>query len=310
MSIEAPNNELTAELLGEWWALSIDALIESAGSEKALAAIKPHMTASAHAGFLLMSRRMGWNLTMMEDVCKNLALVHTLFGKDIDRALTRGDEECMIRFSSCPFSHGPKETCMALCYFLLIGSGELLGPDYVVEMPRMMKNGDVVCIKWVRRKEATPSSDPSEWRDVDYRLYDIPPEERDWYFRAYIGEMWMIIIRAFTDLHGKEGTLQVLAPRMRVQGMSLGTRLSKEEPGLEAEDAVLMVMKALRQEVNVKNDGHSLEITECPFSSQPEACALLEAFLDGMCDVLRPGSGYSYARKMTDGDVSCWSTVR
>jgi hypothetical protein len=310
MESEEPNNELTAELLGSWWALSIEALIESAGSDRALAAIKPHITASAHAGFLIMSKRMGWDLDTMDDICRNLALVHSLLGKDVDRALVRGDEECMIRFSSCPFSQGPKETCIALCYYLLIGTGELLGQDYIVEMPRMMKNGDAVCIKWVRRQDATPSSDPSEWRDVDYHLHDLPPEERDWFFRAYIGEMWMITIRAFNDLYGKEGTLRALAPRMRADGMSLGAHLGMERPGLEPKDAVLMVMRSLRQKVSDRDDGSGLEVNECPFSSQPDVCALLEAFLDGLCDALRAGSGYYIMQKMTCDAPSCRSKVR
>jgi hypothetical protein len=310
MEPEEPRNELTAELLGSWWALSIEALIESAGSEKALAAIRPHMTASARAGFLIMSRRMGWDLDRMDDICRNLALVHSLFGKDVDRALVRGDEECMIRFSSCPFSQGPRETCMALCYFLLLGTGDLLGDGFIVEMPRMMKNGDAVCIKWVRRRDTAPSSDPSEWRDVDYRLQELPPEERDWFFRAYIGEMWMITLRAFNDLYGREGTWHSLAPRMRAEGLSLGAHLAMERPDLEPKDAVLMVMRSLNQSASMKDYGGGLEVTECPFSGQPEVCSLLEAFLDGLCDALRPGFGFCTTQKMTDGATSCRSNVR
>ncbi len=151
---------------------------------------------------------------------------------------------------------------------------------------------------------------PSEWWGVDYHLYDLSPEERDWFFRAYIGEMWMITIRAFNDLYGKEGTLRALAPRMRADGMSLGAHLSMEHPGLEPKDAVLMVMRCLRQKVSDWDDGGGFEVNKWTFSSQPDVCALLEAFLDGLCDALRAGSGYYIMQKMTDDASSCRSKVR
>jgi hypothetical protein len=310
MESKEPNDELTAELLGSWWALSLDALIESAGPERTLAAFRPHIINSSHAGFLFICKRMGWKTDNIEDIGRSLALMHTFFGRGVDRSLARDDQECLIRFSSCPFSQGPRESCMAICYYALIGVGELIGPGYAVDMPKMMKNGDPVCVKWVRRVDATPSSDPSEWRDVEYGLQTLSKEERDWFFRAYMGEMWMLAIRAFNDLYGKEGTLKALAPRMRADGMSLGTRFSHNNKGLGPEEAVKMVMSSLRQKVADRDDGGGLEVTECPFSSQPEVCSLLEAFLDGLCDALRPGSGYCITQKMTDGAASCMSKVR
>jgi len=308
---ESQDNELIAQLLGGWWALSMDALIEAAGSEIALAAFKPHIINSSRAGFLFVCKRTGWGTERIEDIGKSLALAHTFFGKDVDRLLVRDDQECLIRFSSCPFSQGPRESCLAICYYALVGAGELIGPGYIVEMPRMMKNGDQACVKWVRRRDPKPSSDPSEWKDVNYGLNDLNQGERDWFFRAYIGEMWMLAIRAFLDLYGKERTLEILTPRMRANGLSFGIQLTTEQKSIEPKEAVRMVMSALRQNFSEKTQGDhcSFEITECPFSSQSEACPLLEAFLDGVCESINHESRFHYVQKVIDGNSTCNSKI-
>lgn len=305
-------SDLTAQLLGSWWAIAIDALVETAGSDRALEALRPHYIHSGRAAFLFMSKRMKWDARSMEDTCKFLALAHSLLKKGVDHAMVRGEEECLVRFSSCPFAQGPRESCMAVCYHLLLGVGEQLGPDFEVEMPKMMKNGDLACIKWVSRKGIEPSTDPTDWKEVDFQPRDMTQEERDWFFRAYMGEMWIMVLRAFSDLYGKEMTLQALVPRMRAEGLSFGARMRSDGREGDSTEAIMAVAKALGQSISVRKDENDTQllVSECPLSGSLEACFLYEAFLDGLCAALQEGSGFSYSHRMAEGDGVCAGIVR
>jgi len=304
-------NGLTAQLLGTWWAVAFDALIEAAGSERALEAIKPHMRNAGAGGTFFIKRRMGWEKETIENACMTLALAHTFFGRSVDHAMAREDAECLIRISDCPFSHGPKETCIGLCYHALQGMGPAFGRDMEVDMPKMMKSGDQFCIKYVKRAGVVSNLDPTEWREVGFHLEDLSREEREWFFMSYMGEMWMIVLRAFNDLFGEEETMNALVPRMRAQGLLLSAQLRMERADMLPGDAVVAVVKAMGQTFVMTRQGDVslLLIEECPLSGSREACYLYEAFLDGVCNGLKGDSGFSYQHRMTEGHDVCRATI-
>lgn len=290
--------DLNAQILGGWWSLGLEALIDALGREGASESVRPFMEHSARSGYLFLRSRLGIEREDMRSLCVMGAMGHQLLRKDVSRVRVHDDDFGILEFEECPFEGCDSLACVTACYQIKRAFAAQCDPAFRGDLPLTIKNGDERCeIHISRIGAALPGEDG--WEEVRVDMSVFSAEERDWFFRSYMGEFWLNAVRALGKAMGEDGAVSYLAPRMRGSGMSLALGL-KEELGLQnglrgASSALHLINLALSQDGELVEDGAQARrtIVSCPFKqASPSVCALVQAFLDGARTALGPELGY------------------
>jgi hypothetical protein len=312
--------DIAYQLLADWWMSTIQALVDSAGSQRAMDLLRPYYRNAAMAGAFILKDSLG---------LKNNDRITWLYvaktGIDI---LTRGDhfEETIrengsiARVKECPFNNGPVELCMMVCDVTAKTQAEMFAPDFDVTLESTLSQGDPECL-WIVKPKSWQK--PKDLADLGNTIAivepkPIPQEIVDDFSIQYLAEYWVISTRAFIDHIGNERPVSLMRPYMKHSGVSFGLRFknslqneNNEETiiaGLEYCDNMLH-MDGIQMESIGKQQGKT--IIDCPFKDAPTAvCMQFESFCNGICEAIDPDYEFAYDRMMTKGDKSCHWTIK
>jgi hypothetical protein len=311
-------SDLASGLLAEWWFITVETLLEVVGSERTLDLLRPHFVHGGRAASHVLCDRLGWHSKDLVTICRFLSYAHFLLRRDVGEIMVSGADEGLVIFRSCALEGQPVEGCVAVCYYLTQGAVEEMSPEYAGDLASLRKNGDPYCAKRARRRGSkdAPASDPS-WTSYEGSYPEMTLEERNYFSCAYLGEIWLMGIRALIDGVGSKEACALLVPRMRAKGMAMGaTWKERFDLGNDEEDAASLVdffntvlgQNGLPLRYDPSRPGKV--IGECPFSeSMPEVCVQMEAFYDGVCQAFAPGSRFRYTRMLSKGYDSCGWTI-
>jgi hypothetical protein len=308
---------LAAQILGGWWDLTMGALEETVGSEKAAELIRPHMEHSARAAYHVLKQRVGWEEDSVENVTKMMAMGHLLTGKRISSVRVKDDMIGEVEMTECPFAGSTRSACVAVCYHATRGASMEASGDCEGDLPKMMKNGDPVCVKSIRRKSSMGSDSDQEWKNLEVDVEWMPRAERDYFFRAYLGQFWLNAVDAFNDIAGEEATERTLAPAMRANGMSVGLGLVEESTRDGSIRSAMKVIDMIDNALTIESEyqagetGISWCVVSCPFvDSIGPACGLFEAFIGGVVEAVSPSNELAVDRRMLERKIGCLRTLR
>lgn len=311
------------QLLADWWMTTVQALVDSAGSEGAVNLLRPHCLNGALAA--------GMNLKKALDL-KEGDFVASAFATKVGAYFFLRSPDMTIeikrngfasRMPDCPFKHGPSELCEITCGIVPTAYAQVFrvpeDQSARVTLTSRLTKGDPECV-WIGRREPGETRlDPDDLGETTAVLlnWEFPKEMIDSYSVQYLGEYWVMAVKALSDHLGPERSTSVLAPYMRHSGISYGLKCAKSPS--EGDNGLNRIVKSVG-ECNEALEMRSHErnpldpqrtIAECPFrDAPPEVCAQFEAFCKGICEGIDPRYEFSYDRMMSKGDERCHWTIR
>jgi hypothetical protein len=308
-------------LLADWWMNTVQALVDSAGHEKALEFLKPYQKNASTASALILIKELGLELGFYSSGYASKIATHFLHRSDDFESITYENGIISV-VSDCPFKYGPVEICDVVCDF---GSNEFVkvfAPDIDLIMTARLTAGDREC-RWttIPKSQTTPGMEP-EFGDplAMSAKRNLPKEMIDSFAIQYLAEFWVMATKALIDHAGGGVAFKIVEPYMIHSGISYGLRYRNEERDDRIEDLekIIDCISSCGLALQMKcgplkssNDCSELTITECPFKdTPPEVCYQFESFCNGICQAIDPAYEFSYDRMMTKGDESCHWSVR
>jgi hypothetical protein len=188
-------------------------------------------------------------------------------------------------------------------------------PSVTITQIASMDKGDEAC-HWHIDEKGEPTSQAAPSNNLP--LPTTPTEELDFMCQAGPGEFWNNATATIIDLLGEERAGRLLNMQARRIGEEYGLvclRLDELEirsTTLESAFNRLDAIWGRRTEWKDKDENSlTKEIHECPFSSTAASvCGQLEAFYNGVCDVVAPGWSAGYLGKKDQGASSCLLSFR
>ena len=183
-------------------------------------------------------------------------------------------------------------------------------PSVTITQIASMDKGDQACHWHIVEKEE-PTSHTAPLNDLPLPV--TPTEELDFMCQAGPGEFWNNATATTVDLLGEERAARLLNMQARRIGEEYGIaclRLDEAEIGSTTLESAFHRLDAIwgrRAEWKAKDENSlTREIHDCPFASTAASvCGQLEAFWNGVCDVVAPGWSASYASRRDQGAKSC-----
>jgi hypothetical protein len=308
------------QLLTEFSSNTLQALIDVAGSEKAIELKRPYFYHHGKAGALSIGKRLGVTENDMSDVILAGRFVSWVLRKETHTVGVPTEGFSRSEVSSCPFQDGPAEFCELFDIITAKGFSEEIGPDYEYSCEQMMTRGAPICLTTTRRKPGIRNNpeDADEVISVP-QLPEISNEERDYWAIQILAEHWILTTRALMDYENSDRALNLLKVRMKLQGISTGLRFSKML-GMNGNDALAIASlvdfcnSLFQQEGKVTHSSPARiekEISQCPFQYAPrEICIQFEAFTNGICEAVNPDYEVVHVKAMCKGDSSCIRVIR
>jgi predicted hydrocarbon binding protein len=317
---EEDKKALSIGLLREWWLAATQALVDEAGSEKALNHLKPYFLNTGSAGAQNIPKIHG---VSTEEFLSYDILFHMwpmVTGGRIHGVFIADDGSRITEIAECATSGRSREGCICMCGYTVEAAVRESSPGYEMSLKRSLSFGDQVCVILGEVMGLPPQVAPtSEFKIPDEQLPPLKAKDV-WVYLAlsYIGECWSNATRAFIDTVGSEGTLCRLRFQMKNSGQSFGTKMAEQykawKGGKQSILDLIDFVQVLHQRKGVteKKEGEiEGTVNECPFSaSQPEMCLQYEAFFNGICEAIDPSFEFAYDRMMTKGDKTCHWTIR
>jgi len=313
--------DLSFQLLVEFSFSALRALIDAAGSERAIALNRPYWHHAGNAAGIILKQSMGLKAQNQNAAGEMYAFVAHVMRAEAEYIGIEGTDWQEIHVHSCPFETAPPEFCVLLDKIVADGMIESFEMNHEVMIDQMRTQGAPYCILRIIPKGSEQERPAGE--EVSLPPYPVPPlsrEEADSWAVQYIAEHWVMLTRAMMDFERSEVVLMSQLMSMREKGMSLGLRLLRSSPqraeGLREVTSFLEFSNRLfHQEGTIvfeDLDKLEREITSCPFQNAPPAiCAQYEAFLSGICEAVEPELRVSYEKMMTKGDRTCrWVVQR
>jgi hypothetical protein len=308
--------ELSIELLREWWIATIQAMVEEGGSEISLRFLRPHhVNAGKAAVHYLLSINAYRPTNPGEAMAIWNGIADWICTGGIHRIWTDDKNTAIAETTDCELfkKWGCKEACIICCRYGGEAGGADILPGFILEHTSSEGLGDDKCRWMMTRKGMEPASDCNNPVEIP----SISEELLKYISLSYFGEFWVIGTKAFIDSCGSERAREKLTSRMRQSGLLVGVRLKKlmDLDGLDTSSAVRIVssMESLHQmkcAIEYDSDSSEGSITECPFSDSPiEICKQYEAFFNGVFMAISPGLEFVYDRMMTKGDKTCHWTI-
>jgi hypothetical protein len=315
---EQEKRELSVGLLREWWITATQALVDSIGTEAALASMNPHFVNCGLAGGMVYQHLKGLDPSDHVPILSGMstALV-AMVDADNDLLWVGEDMSMLCEVRGCSTYGTCKEACHSFC-------GVAVPNAHVPLEVNLIKSrafGDKSCLWSYRYKSIQPQVDSidrfllSDETRMKYRPSD---EILEYLALAWAGESWVIATKAFLETVGSGTTVEKLAPYMRLSGLSLGTRMANLADTSESGEgrlttAVKLIQSLHRMKGDTISDNNTTEgeVHECPFSSSPsEMCLQYQAFFNGICEAIDPSYEFAYHSMMTKGDKTCHWTIK
>jgi len=215
----------------------------------------------------------------------------------------------------CPYRDTLPELCVLICYDCDRAVYEEYEGDLVPVVFRLEAEGRRYC-RWIIKKRGAPNDDPFDVGEplACLNLREVGPEVRTLMVGATNGNSWIHLTRSLVEILGHEEAVSILGKYMRHFGCSVGLRL---KVSIQNEGGHALAINQLLEEIN--EAGHQKgrtvelsservvkEITECPFSGSPsEIGEQLEAFVNGVCEVIDPEFEVTHPKAMCRGDATC-----
>jgi hypothetical protein len=307
-------NEVFISLLREWWRLACENIEKTMGLENAIQAFMPYCRNMGVSG----SQNLRKAASLQTDTLAKLAVYEIYMSNAISG---EGEFHSFIGPNSgygyrigCVHEGRSRLQCITACEITAGINVETMNPEYRVELKEAMYQGCGRCLWRYSRKGH--EFDVSGFRDNPIPKLD--PEMVDLFATAIAGEFWADLTKSFCDAIGAQEAMKVMLPSVRGSGRSYAEMRGKEsrkrgEPLLFESQIDDLNRLTRRKSVSIWNPrGGEGEVSECPFSgSSPEICQQFEAFFNGVCDAISPGSEFHYDKMMTRGDPVChWSVKR
>jgi hypothetical protein len=311
-----PNRHLVlvTDLLKDCVLSCLEDLVRAEGSHKVIAATSLYGYNAGFAGASNIKARLGKDNDDPRTMAMVWAFAHNSFRRRPDVKL--GPDWCAAFIRRCSHLAGGPEVCTLECTSVGKGMAESLGRDLDFIMTTCIAAQDDCCTQIFKPRSMAVASVLSELpsREWEEDLVPVSEEEALNYYRAYLSEFWMIVLRSSVDLIGEESTYDLLQERMYRLGVKWGPVLQREvsaELGhsIGVADMINSLNALLLQrggEVVESNDAATREIDMCPFSSGlPVSCRLFEALVQGMITSVDAGHHFVYQRTMNEGASSC-----
>ncbi|MDD1744201.1 MAG: L-2-amino-thiazoline-4-carboxylic acid hydrolase [Candidatus Methanoperedens sp.] len=300
-----------------WWS-TYQALVDAAGSDRALELIKPYMKFHFDAGAQILGNKYKIKTDDLYSIAAFTKftnwLVGTIFGnyQFFEQGFTADVHYCPAANLS-----------EALCYLNEYNSKSSLpaiNSDYEFIYCKMLVRGDPFCQVMIKRKGHTIWGDIVK-KPVEIPILKVSDEEREFWQRAIFSQQWIYATNALVDFVGKEKAVEILRPYMRALGMSLALDLSKEME-IKDHDAIFIaaIIERCNQAANQKGtlsfqtpERVEKEITECIFANaSQDICAdALEARANGICEAINPEYKFISLKRMCKGDKTCkWVIIK
>lgn len=299
------------QLLTEFTFSTIQSLVDTSSSLRALELNRPYWSHAGKAAGLFLKKQLGLENQDMSTVAYSFRVIELTFGREM---IWSNDENAPIT-TICPFKDAPPEFC--ILFDVVVGNGflESLSPDYEIVMEEMMSQGAPYCKSILRLKGSEVLIPPLK----DVSNVDLTREQLDDLAIQYLGEHWVMATRAALDFEDSPETFSLLKMRMRQQGMSKALHY-RQMLGIQGDDvyaigAILDFLNSLlRQEgktVSSSKDFVEKEIVQCPFRDSPGAiCDQLEAFTNGVCEAINSEFELVHKGAMCKGDSKCSRVVK
>lgn len=305
---------LATDLLKDCFLSCFEELVRSEGSEKVLSAIKLYGYNAGFAGAANIKER----LSIKDKEPRSMAMVwsfaHNSFRRKPDFRI--GPNWCVGFVRRCAHLSGGPEICMLECISVGKGMAESFGDDVEFVMTTSIGAQDDCCTQIYKQKSTGIASIMKELPSLvwEKELVPIPDKEALIYYRAYLSEFWLFVVRSSIDLIGEERTFALLKERMYRSGVKWGPILHREfvqasGHNVEIAELIDMINGLLQQKgggIVQLNDMAIKEIEICPFSSAPlETCRLFEEFINGVITSVDANHKFKYQKTMNDGAGRC-----
>jgi len=303
--------ELSFGLLREWWINSTLILADNIGSDEAISHLRPYADNAAVASAINVKKLTGlptgnaaellglWN-----------GVVHDLMVHGKRHLWSCGPDLAFAEITNCTVG----KRCWEICQWIDVmgaarGSYEL-NPEFETELVKCIWWGDDSCT-FRTAKSGTDLSLPPL---ADIPIPEEPPEVLEFLEHAYLGELWVIVTRAFIDATDGEKASSQLEEGMRESGREIGEKYRERllATGSDIGNFIHSLNALHDKKESCSFDGGipNGEVSECPFSnSVPEICHEYEAFFNGICEAADPSCEFKYSRMMTKGDKTCHWTL-
>jgi hypothetical protein len=313
-------NDLTlaTDMIKDFMLACYDDLIKLEGSENVFSAISLYSFNGGFAASINIKNRLGINDNSSKSVALVWAFLHNAFRRKPEVVI--GPNHCILFVKRCSHLSAGPEICMLECVSIAKGVASSFESELDFDMTSSIADRDDCCTHIFKSKSVSSSKVMMDINNK--RLEDdsflIADEEALAYYRAYLSELWLYVIKASVDLIGGEKTLNLFKERMYKQGVKWGSLLYRELSNSSNKDLVISefigtINSLLQQKggeiVNLNRRSYR-EIEICPFSSAPpETCKLIEAFVNGAIATIDAGYHFAYQKTMNAGNVSCIWTL-
>ena len=203
-------SEVAFQLLADWWMNSVQALVDSVGSAKALDLLRPHFRNAAVAGALIVNETFCLNQIDLatHSACLKMMYVFATRGK-ADIQVEVRELGCVFHNNKCIFKDSPPELCELSCDTVpnaIIGSYDS-GYEWIL-MSRMSQ-GASECRKVLKPKSWFGAIDLERLGTVKAEVLTrkIPLNILDDFSIQYLAEFWVMTTRGFIDNFGSQPSL-------------------------------------------------------------------------------------------------------
>ncbi|MDD1744203.1 MAG: L-2-amino-thiazoline-4-carboxylic acid hydrolase [Candidatus Methanoperedens sp.] len=313
--------DLGAQTLIELWRLTIEALVDAAGSDEAIDIMKPFMKAHAAAGTPIAMnvwKSIGYqNCTEEELFVRAKDWSDIIFGRtkrklEITDSGFKGGE-----ILSCPFEKANPTICTILCDQFNNLALKEINPNWRLILTHSLAQGDAFC-QWIGKGFNDFIGD--KIKTILLQPFRVPQEILDYWRVAWVSELWVIATNAVVSFAGHDGAIKMIEPYIKQNGMSIALSLSKrmgiDENNATGIAAIIDISNnALQQKGKIITNTTQRvekEISECPFSGGTgEICAdLLTISSNGICEAINPDYEFLLTKRMCKGDKTCQWVIK
>jgi hypothetical protein len=282
-------------ILTNWFIDSLQAVVDTVGSEETVRLHAKQMEITGHAGILVALQYLGLEGRDEVEAIRAFSTAHQGMGKG-GCTIEAGQGHARVTFSECPFERSPPEICQIFCFYPAKGAVRGILPVCDVAIVKSRRGGDADCAKHI----FPVGQEALVWQVVMEPLPPNPPmteEYMEYVGKAYAGEFFMNVVRSCVASPRRDELFAVMSKAMRARGLEEGLALTGN-----ANEKIAHLMST----IGMKGAGtpEGISVSDCPFShAPPEACSLVGSFWQGVA--ASSGSEVEYAASMTQGDAAC-----
>ena len=319
--IDEEQAELAFQLLFDWYANALQALVDAAGNEKATELLRPYFKNASIASIYILNETFGLGAGDSNALNFFHVVIFNFMARVPTMEISVYEKGDIAKVSNCPFKQGPIVHCALFCNEGPNMQAETLGIVSTTRLVSSLSQGDSEC-RWITRFGRNKESEYREDLGVEIANvlnWQFPKEMVDSFCIQYYAEFWVIATRALIDHIGELQATFVLKPYMKHRGISFGLKGSSAFINADSNLARISSMvdhcgRALQMKGVSSNSDTVLDertIVECPFKDAPiQVCQQFEAFFNGICEAIDPSYEFVYDRMMTKGDKTCHWTIR